>query len=113
MVPPRSELSSRCSVLPSAFCHSVISATIGCGVSACISVECAPVQAADIARVLDQRNMHAQADTEEGNVVLPRVAHGLDLALDAPIAESHRARGSHRRHPARPVPSRSMSSAST
>jgi hypothetical protein len=38
--------------------------------------------------VLDHRELHAQADAEEGHLVLARVADRLDLALDAALAEA-------------------------
>jgi hypothetical protein len=44
----------------------------------------------DVARVLDRRHLHAQADAEIGNPVLARVAHGRDLALDTAHAEAAR-----------------------
>ena len=43
---------------------------------------------ADVAGVLDHRHLHSQADAQEGDLVLPGVADGGDLALDAPVAEA-------------------------
>src|SRR5262245_28637220 len=43
---------------------------------------------ADVARVLDDRALHAQADAEERHAPLAGVAHRFDLALDPPIAEA-------------------------
>ena len=48
------------------------------------------LKATDIAGILDQRNVHTQADTQEGNIVLARVLHRSNLALYAPIAEAAR-----------------------
>src|SRR2546422_5370471 len=48
------------------------------------------LEAAHVARVLDDRHLHAEADTEEGNLALARVAHRLDLPLGAARAEAHR-----------------------
>ncbi len=43
-----------------------------------------------IARRFDDRHLHAEADAEVGNAVLARESHGLDLALDAAVAEAAR-----------------------
>src|SRR5256886_1783404 len=45
-------------------------------------------QAADVARVLDHRALHPEADPEVRDAPLPRVADRLDLALDPPVAEA-------------------------
>src|SRR2546422_1128735 len=37
------------------------------------------LEAAHVARVLDDRHLHAEADAEEGDLALARVAHRLDL----------------------------------
>ena len=42
----------------------------------------------DVARELDGRDLHAEADAEVGNAALARVARGGDLALDAALAEA-------------------------
>ena len=42
----------------------------------------------DVARELDDRELHAEADAEVRHAVLARVAHRLDLALDAALAEA-------------------------
>ena len=39
---------------------------------------------------LDDRHLHAEADAEIGHGVLARIAHRLDLALDAALAEPAR-----------------------
>ena len=39
-------------------------------------------------RELNDRHLHAQADAEVGDVVLPGIAAGADHALDAPVAEA-------------------------
>src|SRR5262245_24916151 len=49
-----------------------------------------PLEAADVPRVLDDRHLHAEADAEERDLVLARVAHGRDLALGAARPEAHR-----------------------
>src|SRR6516162_11436100 len=41
-----------------------------------------------VAAELDDRHLHAEADPEVWDAVLARVAHRLDLALDAALAES-------------------------
>ena len=90
MVPPRSDFSLRCLDRPSRSCHSVISAITGCGVS---RVELGAVragQAGDVARELDRRDLHAQADAEVRHLVLARVADRRDLAFDAALAEAAR-----------------------
>ncbi len=43
--------------------------------------------AADIAREFDDRALHAQAQTQEGDVFFARVADGRDLSFDAAVAE--------------------------
>ena len=48
------------------------------------------LEVADIAGVLNQRHMHTQANTEEGNTLLTGIADGFDLALNAAIAEATR-----------------------
>src|SRR5262249_33103451 len=44
----------------------------------------------DAARELDDRELHPEADTEEGNLVRARVADRLDLAFGAAVAEAAR-----------------------
>ncbi len=44
--------------------------------------------AADVARELGHGALHAQADAEERDLVLAAVLDGLDLALDAALAEA-------------------------
>ena len=46
--------------------------------------------AADVARKLDDGALHAEAEAEERELVLARVLDGLDLALDAAVAEAAR-----------------------
>src|SRR5678816_4508501 len=41
-----------------------------------------------VARVLDRRDLHAEADAEVGNLLLARELRGEDLALDAALAEA-------------------------
>ncbi len=41
-----------------------------------------------VARRLDDRNLHAETDAEVRYAVLARKAHGLDLAFDATIAKT-------------------------
>ncbi len=41
-----------------------------------------------VARELDGRDLHAEAQPEVGNAALARVAHRRDLALDAALAET-------------------------
>jgi hypothetical protein len=43
-----------------------------------------------VARELDHRHLHAEADAEERPLLLARVAHRRDLALGAAVAEAHR-----------------------
>ncbi len=45
-------------------------------------------EAGDMPRVLDHRELHAEADAEIRDAVLPRVADRGDLALDAALAEA-------------------------
>jgi len=47
-------------------------------------------QPARVARELDDRALHAEADPEVRHALLARVAHGLDLALDAAVPEAAR-----------------------
>src|SRR4051812_22696436 len=47
-----------------------------------------PLQAAHVARVLDHHGLHPEADTEVGNLVLARVADGVDHALNAALPEA-------------------------
>src|SRR5262249_10659442 len=42
----------------------------------------------DVARELDHRRLHAEADAEVRHVALARVTRGLDLALDTSLAEA-------------------------
>ena len=90
IVPPMSEVSVRFSIEPSRFCHSVISATTGCGVAGSNSVLLALGKPGHVARAFDHGELHAEADAEVGNAVLARQAHGLQLALDAALAEASR-----------------------
>jgi hypothetical protein len=65
---------------------------------------------ADVARVLDDRHLHAEADAEERDLVLAGVADRLDLPFGAALAEAAR-----HEHPStssehRPVVPGSMSS---
>ena len=46
------------------------------------------LQAADVARVLDDGALHAQADTQVRHLVLAAVLNGVDLALYATHAET-------------------------
>ncbi len=48
------------------------------------------VEPAHVARELDHRHLHAEADAEERHVLLARVAHRCDLALGAALAEARR-----------------------
>ena len=45
-------------------------------------------QPGDMARELDRRDLHAQADAQVGQLVLAGVLHRDDLALDATLAEA-------------------------
>src|SRR5690606_20551160 len=45
-------------------------------------------EAEDVARVLDDRDLHAEADPKVRHALLAREPHGLDLALDAALAEA-------------------------
>ncbi len=45
-------------------------------------------QTGDVARVLDDRELHPQADAEIRDAVHPCMAHRLDLAVDAALAEA-------------------------
>ena len=78
------------STLPSWFCHSLISATTGCSVSGSNSVRIGVGQAGHVARIFDQRHLHAQADAQVRNLVFAGVAGGSDLAFDAALAEAAR-----------------------
>ena len=60
----------------------------GCGVARLNSVLFASVQAEHVAAVLDDRDLHAEADAEVRHALLAREAHRLDLALDAALAEA-------------------------
>ena len=76
--------------LPSRSCHSVISAITG---MRRVGIEFGAVGAFEsglVARILDHRKLHAEADAEVGDLVLARVADRLDLALHAALAESAR-----------------------
>ena len=73
------------------------------------SVLCAAVEAGEIARRLDDRDLHAEADAEVGNLVFTGKAYGGDFALDAAVTE---AAGHDDCHPCRsgtPMPFFSMS----
>ena len=48
------------------------------------------LETADVARELDHRALQAEADPEERDAALARVAHGRHLALHAPHAEAAR-----------------------
>ena len=45
-------------------------------------------QSADVARIFDAGSLHAQANAEIRNLILARVANGLQHAGDAALAES-------------------------
>jgi len=45
------------------------------------------VEVADVSRVFDYRELHAEADPEEGNALFTCVADGVDLSFDAAISE--------------------------
>ena len=62
-----------------------------------------PGHAGHVAGELDHRHLQAQAQAEIGHLVLAGVAHGHDLALDAPHAEAARAPGCRRPLPAASV----------
>ena len=47
-------------------------------------------QTQHVATVLDDRNLHAETDAEIRHTLLARIAHSLDLALDAALAEAAR-----------------------
>ena len=49
-----------------------------------------PGETGHVARVLDDGELHPQADPEIGDAVDARMTHGLDLALDAALAEPAR-----------------------
>ena len=53
-------------------------------------MELALLQAADVARELDHHGLHAQADAEVRDLVLARVADGVEHAFDAALAEAAR-----------------------
>ena len=44
--------------------------------------------AGHVAGILDNGNLHAEADAEIGHAVLPRVAYSPDFALDATLAKT-------------------------
>ena len=46
------------------------------------------LEAADVARKLDARGLHAEADAEVGHLFLARVADGVQHAFDAALAEA-------------------------
>ena len=73
IVPPRST-TSRCSSMRS---------ITGCGVCGSNSLEFAPASPQHVARELDDRAVQPEAQPEERDAVLARVARGGDLALDA------------------------------
>ena len=89
-MPPRSDFASRFWIVPSRSCHSSISAITGCGVSGSNSVLLASGEAGLVARVLDRRDLHAEADAEVRDLVLARVLRRQDLAFDAALAEAAR-----------------------
>ena len=60
----------------------------GYGVSGSISVELAPVEAADVARELRDGDVHPEADAEVRDRVLARDAAGEDLPLPAARSEA-------------------------
>lgn len=47
-------------------------------------------QPTDVPRKFDRGHLHAKAEPEEWGPGLPRVAHGLDLALNTPVSEPPR-----------------------
>ena len=68
----------------------MISAITGCGV---LGIEFGAVRALEtghVARELDHRELHAEADAEVRHLVLARVADRLDLAFHAALAEAAR-----------------------
>jgi hypothetical protein len=87
IVPPRSEFSSRFSTSPVAVLPLGDQAITGCGALRSNSVLLAPLEAADVAGVLDHGQLHAEADAEVRDAVLAGVRR-LDLALDAALAEA-------------------------
>ena len=52
------------------------------------SVECAPREPADVARVLDDGDLQPEADAEVRHLLLARELDGRDLAFDAALAEA-------------------------
>src|SRR5579859_6994707 len=46
------------------------------------------LKSADIAGILDARRLHAQANSEIGNLVLPRIADSIQHSRDAPLAKA-------------------------
>ena len=60
----------------------------GQAVSGSNSVELAAVHVTDVAGELGDGALHAQTHAEERHLVLAAVADGLDLALDAALAEA-------------------------
>ncbi len=59
----------------------------GCLVSGSNSAELASVDAGQVAGRLDDHALHAEADAEQRDLVLPGVPDRADLALDAAHAE--------------------------
>ena len=105
MVPPMST-TSRCSSMRS---------MTGCGRARVELPGVGAGEAGHVAGVVDDHDLQAEAQPEAGDVVLPGVAGGRDLALDAPLAEAagdddpvEVARGG--RRPAGPRPPRPGSS---
>ncbi len=46
------------------------------------------IEVTDITRVFDERHVHTQANTKEGNTLLPGIPHRFNLALDTAITEA-------------------------
>ena len=87
-MPPRSPPAARfSSSLP--FSHSVIRPTTGSGVGP-NSVELASAMPAQIARRLDHRHLHAEADAEIGHMAFAGELRRADLAFGAALAEAAR-----------------------
>ena len=87
MVPPRSPLAAALLAARCPCIHSVISPTTGSAVGP-NSVELAPGDAGQVARRLDHRHLHAEADAEIRHVALAGELRRLDLALGAALAEA-------------------------
>ena len=62
----------------------------GCGCRPSTSRELAPLEPAHVARELDHRHLHAQADAEVRHCFSRAYRTARDLALDAALAEAAR-----------------------